>query len=198
MSCVRTTLPVAVLGCLLIFNVSLAAEPEMWACKRADGTEIFTNKSQRLNDCRPYTLQSELGFMKRTQEEKAAEKDATKPPTPPTQPPAPTGLPPITINIIVNTSAPPPAPVVQAAASVGEIPFEVSRMLSTGMTESEVLSRAGLPQTTLLGSYSFASPYSFWPIFGANRFVYSSGDWLVELTFSGGRVSSINQFRPRP
>jgi len=28
--------------------------------------------------------------------------------------------------------------------------------------------------------------------------VYSSGDWIVELTFSGGRVLSINQTRLRP
>src|SRR2546427_7879737 len=73
------------------------------------------------------------------------------------------------------------------------------RMLSVGMTEAEVLGRAGLPQTTLIGSaYAFGSPYPFWPIFGANRFVYSSGDWIVEITFGGGRVVSINQTRLRP
>ena len=72
-------------------------------------------------------------------------------------------------------------------------------MLSVGMTEAEILRRAGLPQATLIGgSYSFGSPYPFWPIFGANRFVYSSGDWLVELMFTGGRVMSINQNRVRP
>lgn len=189
MSCVRTILPVAFSTSLLLFHIAAAAEPEMWLCKQADGAAIFTNKITGLTDCRQYAPHSELGYMKRTQ---------PKPLMPQSQPPAPTGLPPITINIVVNTPAPPPAPVAQPTASVGEIPFEVSRMLSVGMSEAEVLRRAGLPQTTLIGSYAFGLPYSFWPVFGANQFVYSSGDWLVEITFSGGRVSSINQFRPRP
>jgi hypothetical protein len=188
MSCARTTFPLALLASVLLLNVSAATEPEMWLCKRADGTEIFTNKTKGLTDCRPYAPRSELGYMKGT---------APKPLAPPSQPQAPTG-PPITINIVVNMPAPPPAPAAPPTVSVGEIPFEVSRMLSVGMSEAEVLRRAGLPQTTLAGPYAFGFPYSFWPVFGANRFVYSSGDWLVEVTFSGGRVSSINQFRPRP
>src|SRR5437867_4470712 len=67
------------------------------------------------------------------------------------------------------------------------------------MFTDHVPTQAGCPQTSLFGgAYAFGSPYPFWPIFGANRFVYSSGGWIVEITFGGGRVVSINQPRLRP
>jgi len=166
------------------------AESELWTCKRNDGATIFANHTKGLTGCSSYNLRSELGYMKRTAEEKA---EAPKPP----ESKAPTAAQPVTINIIVN--APPPPQRIEVQPPVGEISFEVARMLSVGMTEAEILRRAGLPQATLIGgSYSFGSPYPFWPVFGANRFVYSSDDWLVELTFGGGRVLSINQTRIRP
>jgi hypothetical protein len=174
----------------VLFPLSAAAEPELWSCTKTDGTMLFTNKTKDLSGCNAYTLRAELGYVKRAVEEK---KEEPKPPEPKAQ----TALPPININIMV--SAPPPAPpAIEMLAPVGEIPFEVVRMLSVGMTEAEILRRAGLPQATLIGSHSFGSPYPAWPIFGANRFVYSSGDWIVELTFTGGRVFSINQNRVRP
>ncbi|HEY3197270.1 MAG TPA: hypothetical protein VGJ57_04595 [Nitrospirales bacterium] len=65
-----------------------------------------------------------------------------------------------------------------------EMSFEVLRMLSTGMTKAEVMSRAGLPQHTFRQGRS-----STW--------VYSATDhWIVELAFGGGRVSVINWSRP--
>lgn len=153
---------------------------------------LFTNKSKDLAGCSPYRLRTELGFVKKTMEEK---KEAPKLAVEQQAPPA---AQPITINIMINAPPPTPPPI-EMLAPVGEIPFETYRMLSVGMTEAEVLGRAGLPQTTYIGSaYSFGSPYPFWPVFGANRFVYSSGDWIVELTFGGGRVISINQTRLRP
>lgn len=134
--------------------------------------------------------------MKRAEAPASPQKEEPKPPASQTQ----AAGQPITINIIVNSPPPvPPPQQIEMQPPVGEIPFEVVRMLSVGMSEAEVLRRAGFPQTTLIGGgYSFGSPYSSWPIFGANRFVYSSGDWLVELTFTGGRVLSINQNRVRP
>jgi hypothetical protein len=172
--------------------LSAMAEPALWSCTQADGTPIFTNHSKGLTDCRQYALQSELGYMKRTVEEKA---DVPKP----TEPKPQAAPPPVTVNIIVNAPPPSPPPVIEMRPDIGEIPFEVVRMLSVGMTEAEILRRAGPPQATLIGgSYAFGAPYPFWPVFGANRFVYSSGDWLVELTFGGGRVLSINQTRVRP
>jgi len=157
---------------------------------------MFTDHVATQAGCRAYTVRSELGYFKRAAEPPEVRQEAPTPPEPKAQ--AQPALPPITINIVI--SPPPPRPLVSdTLAPVGEIPFETYRMLSVGMTEAEVLGRAGLPQTTLIGSaYAFGSPYPFWPIFGANRFVYSSGDWIVEITFGGGRVVSINQTRLRP
>lgn len=196
MPCVRHTSLEAVfaLTALLFLTSLAAAEPEVMTCKRADGTQIFTNKTKGVTGCSEYRIQSELGYVRRIVEEKAPEKAEPKP----VVPQGSVGMPPIQI-IINNISAPAPPPArIEVGAPIGEIPFETSRMLSVGMTEAEVLRRAGQPQSTLIGSYSFGSPYPTWPIFGANRYVYSSGDWVVELTFGGGRVISINQFRPRP
>jgi hypothetical protein len=196
MPCVRPIFLGAVpaFTALLLLNGLALAEPEAMICNRADGTEVYTNKTKGMTGCHEYTIRSELGYVKRVVEEKPQEKEDHKPV--PVQ--AQAGMQPIQI-IINNISNPtPPPPRIEVGEPIGEIPFEISRMLSVGMTEAEVLRRAGQPQTTLIGSYSFGSPYPVWPIFGANRYVYSSGDWVVELTFGGGRVISINQFRPRP
>lgn len=195
MSPIGISLLVTFLSLLLLPRPALA-DPELWTCKRADGTTIFTNKTADLSGCGAYTLRSELGYVKRSEESTPIQKEEPKPPAHQTQ----TSGQPININIIVNSPPPaPPPPRIEVPPPVGEIPFEVVRMLSVGMTEAEILRRAGLPQATLIGgSYTLGAPYPFWPIFGANRFVYSSGDWIVELTFGGGRVLSINQTRVRP
>src|SRR3989441_7788791 len=173
-----------------------AADPELWTCTRADGPTMFTAHVATQAGCRAYSVRSELGYFKRAADPPEVRREAPTPPEPQAQ--AQPALPPITINIVISPPPPRP-PVSDTLAPVGEIPFETYRMLSVGMTEAEVLGRAGLPQTTLIGSaYAFGSPYPFWPIFGANRFVYSSGDWIVEITFGGGRVVSINQTRLRP
>jgi hypothetical protein len=63
-----------------------------------------------------------------------------------------------------------------------EVPFESLRMLSTGMTRSEILSRVGPPRHTLRKS---------------RVWVYSGIDhWIVELTFGGDRVIGVNWSRP--
>jgi hypothetical protein len=64
-----------------------------------------------------------------------------------------------------------------------ELPFEVLRMLSTGMTKAEVLSRAGRPR------HEFKNR-------GTQRWVYSSADrWVVEIIFSGNHVIAIDWSR---
>ncbi len=192
MSRIGIPLLVGVLSVALL-PLSAAAEPELWSCTKADGTTLYANYAPNQADCAAYTFRSDLRYPKRAAEQPAVKKEEPRPP----EPKAPTSSPPI--NIYVMVSAPPPAPpAIEIPAPTGEIPFEVVRMLSVGMTEAEILRRAGLPQATLIGSHSFGSPYPFWPIFGANRFVYSSGDWIVELTFTGGRVFSINEVRVRP
>ena len=68
----------------------------------------------------------------------------------------------------------------------GEISFETYRMLSTGTTEAEILTRAGPPK------YTFRIARGTWV------WVYLNDEWLVEVTFSGGRVANISRYRPRP
>jgi hypothetical protein len=68
--------------------------------------------------------------------------------------------------------------------SAGEISFETLRMLSTGMTPMEVLSRAGRPHYTFNHSR-------------VNRWVYSSTDnWIVEVIFHAGRVIEVKWSKP--
>jgi hypothetical protein len=190
MSRVGIPLLVGILSAVFLPLAATAAEPELWSCTKADGSTTFTNKTKDLRGCGAYVLRSELGYVSRAAEEKKEEPKLTE-----AQPQSVS--PPININIMVNAPPPPALPVIETVP-VGEIPYEVVRMLSVGMTEAEILRRAGLPQATLTGSHSFSSPFPFWPIFGANRFVYSSGDWIIELTFTGGRVFSINEVRVRP
>lgn len=64
-----------------------------------------------------------------------------------------------------------------------EVPFETLRMLSTGMTKAEVLSRAGSPR------HRFTNR-------GTQSWIYSATDrWIVEIVFSGNNVISINWSR---
>jgi hypothetical protein len=64
-----------------------------------------------------------------------------------------------------------------------EISFEVLRMLSTGMTRAEVLSRAGSPQHRLKNR-------------GTQSWIYSAADrWIVEIVFSGNNVIKVNWSR---
>ncbi len=68
----------------------------------------------------------------------------------------------------------------------GEISFETYRMLSTGTTEAEILTRAGQPR------------YTFRIALGTWVWVYLNDEWLVEVTFSGGRVANISRYLPKP
>ena len=67
--------------------------------------------------------------------------------------------------------------------SSGEISFEALRMLSTGMTKAEVLSKVGSPR------HNFKNR-------GTQRWVYPSSDrWIVEVVFSGNNVIAVNWSR---
>ena len=71
-------------------------------------------------------------------------------------------------------------------ASRKEVSFEILRMLSTGMTKTEVLSRAGAPR------YKFGRS-------GGTKWVYTAADsWTVEVAFGGDRVAEVNWSRTRP
>ncbi|TAL10305.1 MAG: hypothetical protein EPO02_07995 [Nitrospirae bacterium] len=67
--------------------------------------------------------------------------------------------------------------------AAGAVSFETLRMLSTGMTKAEVLSKAGAPR------HSFKDR-------GTQRWIYASSDhWIVEIVFSGNNVITINWSR---
>jgi hypothetical protein len=69
----------------------------------------------------------------------------------------------------------------------GEIDFEKFRMLDTGMTQAEISARVGNPKQVFR--------------FGSNieRWIYTTEDeWLIEITFTSGRVANIDRYRPRP
>jgi len=69
----------------------------------------------------------------------------------------------------------------------GEMDFEQFRMLDTSMTQAEVTARVGGPKQVFR--------------FGHNieRWVYTTEDqWIIEITFTSGRVASIDRYRPRP
>jgi len=67
-----------------------------------------------------------------------------------------------------------------------EMSFEVLRMLSTGMSKAEVLSRAGPP------SYTFRNG-------GMQKWMYRASDgWHVEINFAGNNVAAIEWTRARP
>ena len=69
------------------------------------------------------------------------------------------------------------------SSSRKEMSFETLRMLSTGMTKAEVLSRAGSPR------HRFHNR-------GTQRWIYTASDnWIVEVVFSGNNVIAINWSR---
>jgi len=78
----------------------------------------------------------------------------------------------------------------------GYIDFETFRMLSTGMTEGEVLGRAGAPW------HVYALTCDLSVLAGVScprRWVYTmDNEWMVEITFFRGQVININHFRTRP
>ena len=87
-------------------------------------------------------------------------------------------------------------PKAEEALPYREMPFEVYRMLSLGMSEAEILKRAGppsyvVPNTT--GAFGLLAPIS-----SASRYYYL-GDWIVTVTFDlSGRVINLDRSRPSP
>lgn len=77
-----------------------------------------------------------------------------------------------------------------AGAYNGEMSFELFRMLSTGMTEGQVLAKAGPPASRFVTSCIITPPYVTCPTI----WTYLMGDgWTADLTFNGGRLIDIRQ-----
>jgi hypothetical protein len=67
--------------------------------------------------------------------------------------------------------------------AAGDVSFETLRMLSTGMTKAEVLSRAGHPR------HEFRNR-------GTQRWIYATTErWIAEVVFSGNNVIAVNWSR---
>ncbi len=153
-------------GLGLLASTPLQAEPEeFWLCKQPGGEETYTNRNEG-QDCKKYEPKAKLVVKS---------KEATGPPSEP--------VPAVNEYSGLPDSDRHDPPVKRLP---GEISFETYRMLSTGTTEAEILTRAGQPR------YTFRIARGTWV------WVYLNDEWLVEVTFSGGRVANISRYRPKP
>lgn len=154
-------------GSLWLFAVT-SLHAELWRCVGAEGTEVFVNKTDGLSGCKRYEPQSEFSVVP---SRGAADSPSSRDPRPSTKDPR------------ISPGHDKPA-AVSLKHPKGEVSFEVFRMLSTGMSRAEVLSRAGSPQ------HRFKNR-------GTQSWIYSASDhWIVEIVFSGNNVISIHSSRP--
>lgn len=167
----RHFVPLFVVGAgmwLLVTTPLQAAQDEFWLCHRQDGSEIYTNDPASLQDCKHYTPASKLT-------------PAQKPDQEPRSPSMKSES-----RKFYERSPVKGRPPEEKPRPKGHMAFETFRMLSTGMTEAEVLVRAGSPK------------YIFHVFQNTYHWVYTQEDWLVEITIAGGRVANIAWYRPRP
>jgi hypothetical protein len=147
---------------------------DMWRCAHPDGGEIYTNTPKEYQQCLAYEPASELSVFSRV----PAIGDAPR------------------LLQVEPVQQPERTKQVDASPVPSEMPFEVFRMLSLGMSEAEVLQRAGpptyvVPNTT--GAFGLLAPIS-----SAARYYYL-GDWIVTVNFDlAGRVINLDRSRPRP
>ena len=159
--------------CLLLGLPAVVAA-EMWRCALPDGSEIYTNIPKEYQNCVAYEPAAELSLFSRV--------------------PA-LGIAPPLLQI-EPVEQPERTRQVDASPIPREMPFEVFRMLSLGMSEAEVLQRAGpptyvVPNTT--GAFGLLAPIS-----SAARYYYL-GDWIVTVNFDlAGRVVNLDRSRPSP
>lgn len=159
----------ALLTCM-VGLVPVVAGAEMSVCVLADGTDLYTNNAKEYEACQPYEPKAEVPVIS------ISDRDGLR------------------LGEPQRPSEPAVFKMEEPLAS-GEMPFDVYRMLSIGMYEPEVLSRAGSP--TVIKSYpgaggvAGAAATSF-------RYFYM-GDWIVVITFGpSGRIVELQRFRARP
>ena len=80
-----------------------------------------------------------------------------------------------------------------AERSSGKIDFEQFRLLSTGMSETEVLKVAGEPMRKLIGYTCDDVQRTKFQSFQC--WIYEYDDWVVEVTFESGRVQKVVNYR---
>jgi hypothetical protein len=160
----------------LLVVLPAAASSEMWLCSPPTGDAIYTNIPKDYQDCAAFEPKSELGMFSTNVVPTSPRLEEFRSPLEP-----------------MPASLPPKA---EEALPYREMPFEVYRMLSLGMSEAEILKRAGppsyvVPNTT--GAFGLLAPIS-----SASRYYYL-GDWIVTVTFDlSGRVINLDRSRPSP
>ena len=160
----------------MVVVLPAASAAEMWLCSLPDGSAIYTNIPKDYQNCAAFEPKSELGMF-----------STNVVPTPPP-------LEEFRLPLEPTPAALPPK--AEEAPLYREMPFEVYRMLNLGMSEAEILKRAGppsyvVPNTT--GAFGLLAPIS-----SAARYYYL-GDWIVTVTFDlSGRVINLDRSRPSP
>jgi len=144
------------------------AADQLWLCQQHDGSTMYTtNPTYSSENCKEFTPPS--GGLT-----KMPEPDQGRQPSEQGQP-----------HKYYEKSAVTERSREEKPKPKGELEFEKYRMLDTGMTEAQVLTLAGNPKHVFR--------------FGRNieRWVYAEADWLIEITFTSGRVANIDWYRPK-
>jgi len=160
------------IGVSVLFSALAGAET--WICKQPDGTEVFTDSGSGPN-CTRYFPKSELGQAAGGAMGQPDREGYSQPPT------ASEGR----------------SPTEAGARQPGDITFEQFRMLSTGMTEGQVLAKIGPPASRITISCT-ATSEKLSPqdrtttVTCPTLWTYIMGDgWTADLTFSANRLVDI-------
>jgi len=132
----RTLLSVLALGSLFVGPAEVGAGG-IWLCYQPDGTEIFTNETKDLKDCRQYVPRQDVE-VKVIPKSREAEVKLSMPQTGEAE----------SIKALSSKAEEPPAK--------GRIDFSTLNRLSVGMSEAEVMSLAGPPKTRHLDTWVYA------------------------------------------
>src|SRR5256712_13080961 len=160
---------IALAGMLMMSFWLLAPGPvraereEFWLCTQQGGEETYTTRNEG-QECPKYEPKAKLVI-------KSKETGSLSEPVPAVnEDPVSPGI---------DRHEPP------VRRLPGEISFETYRMLSTGTSEAEILTRAGHPR------YTFRIPSAPW-VWG-----YPNDEWLVAVTISRAPRACISTYRPK-
>lgn len=132
----RTFLSMLALGSLFVGTAEVGSGG-IWRCYQPDGTEIFTNETKDLKDCRQYVPRQDVE-VKVIPNSREAEVKLSLPQTAEAE----------SIKALPSKADEPPAK--------GRIDFSTLNRLSVGMSEAEVMSLAGPPKTMRLDTWVYA------------------------------------------
>jgi hypothetical protein len=159
------------LGAVWLFTAN-TAEADTWLCLQKDGAVFYTDRP-------PYGLQCQI----------YAPPAAVIPYDPAYRHTVPYGS---ALSVPTPPAAKAPSSAGTNEQAPGEIDFEKFRMLSEGMTESDVLTLAGSPGS----EYSAGCSPSFIPVACPKYWAYTyGGNWTVLVTIRDGRVIGITNDR---